>query len=249
MSDVNMRATMAEQPVFFSFGPRGTDEQSCSTARPGWIVQCDFDGTISVDDVTDTLLQRFGRDGWQALEVAWEQGRIGSRECMKGQVALLDMSEAELVAHLDGMAVDPHFAAFVQAARRSGIAVQVVSDGLDRAIAHVLHRHGLDDLPVFANRLVQTGEREWQMQSPHADPHCLRASGNCKCARAAEQQAVRTKVLYIGDGSSDFCVAGRADLVLAKSSLIGHCRARGIAHRPFVDFAEAIDMIPQEVLA
>ena len=30
----------------------------------GWMVQCDFDGTISVDDVTDTLLQRFGRHGW-----------------------------------------------------------------------------------------------------------------------------------------------------------------------------------------
>ena len=28
---------------------------------PGWMVQSDFDGTISVLDVTDTLLQRFGQ--------------------------------------------------------------------------------------------------------------------------------------------------------------------------------------------
>jgi 2-hydroxy-3-keto-5-methylthiopentenyl-1-phosphate phosphatase len=88
---------------------------------------------------------------------------------------------------------------------------------------------------------VLTGEREWQLQSPHADPHCLRASGNCKCARAVAQQALRRKVLYVGDGSSDFCVSGRADLVLAKASLIGHCKARGIAHRAFVDFSEALE--------
>ena len=30
-------------------------------ATPGWMVQSDFDGTISVLDVTDSLLQRFGQ--------------------------------------------------------------------------------------------------------------------------------------------------------------------------------------------
>ena len=69
------------------------------TAAPGWMVQSDFDGTISLLDVTDTLLNRFGKPGWQELEDAWERGEIGSRECMKGQVALLDMSESELNLH------------------------------------------------------------------------------------------------------------------------------------------------------
>lgn len=210
---------------------------------PGWIVQCDFDGTISVDDVTDSLLERFGRDGWRELEAAWERGDIGSRECMKGQIALLDMSEAQLLAHLDGMAVDPHFARFAQAAQQRGIAVQVVSDGLDRAIARILQRHGLGSLPVLANRLVQSGERQWTLQSPHADARCVRASGNCKCARAAEQQAQALRVLYIGDGTSDFCVAGKADIVLAKSGLIEHCRRNGIAHHPFTDFSEALALM------
>ena len=33
------------------------------TAAPGWMVQSDFDGTISLLDVTDTLLNRFGKPG------------------------------------------------------------------------------------------------------------------------------------------------------------------------------------------
>jgi 2,3-diketo-5-methylthio-1-phosphopentane phosphatase len=209
-----------------------------------WMVQCDFDGTISTTDVTDSLLQRFGRPGWQALEDAWERGEIGSRECMKGQVALLDMDREELDAHLATIVVDPHFGDFVQAARERGMPVQVVSDGIDYAIHSVLQRHGLGDLPVIANRLVQTGPRSWQLQSPWASANCLRASGNCKCERLAEQQARHGHVLFVGDGSSDFCVSGKADFVLAKYKLIDHCVANHIPHATFFDFSEALALLP-----
>lgn len=213
----------------------------------GWTIQSDFDGTISLLDVTDTLLNRFGQPGWQELEDAWERGEIGSRECMKGQVALLDMSEDELRAHLDGIAIDPGFVAFVQAARAHGVAVQVVSDGLDYAIRHVLARHGLGHLPVFANRLVQVGERAWRLESPWASARCERASGNCKCQRLAQAQGEGPgpsgRVLYVGDSTSDFCVSGRADFVLAKYKLIAHCEQHGIAHAPFTDFAHAVGLL------
>ena len=216
-----------------------------TAATAGWMVQSDFDGTISVLDVTDTLLNRFGRPGWVALEDAWERGDIGSRECMKGQVALLDMSAAELCAHLDDIAIDPGFAAFVAAAQARGVAVQVVSDGIDYAIRHVLARHGLGQLEVIANRLVQTGERSWRLESPWASAYCARASGNCKCERLAEQQAQHGRVLYVGDSTSDFCVSGKADFVLAKYKLIAHCEAQAIAHAPFENFAQATRLLDE----
>lgn len=208
-------------------------------APSDWVVQCDFDGTISVVDVTDSLLERFGLAGWRELEADWEAGQIGSRECMKGQIALLDMDEAQLNAHLDTIAIDPHFPAFVAAAERAGQVVQVISDGLDRAIRHVLARHGLGHLPVIANQLVQDGPRSWKLLSPFASAACVRASGNCKCERLAEQRARQRQVLYVGDGASDFCVSGKADFVLAKARLIGYCRDHQLPHAPFTDFAEA----------
>ncbi|MDE2414166.1 MAG: MtnX-like HAD-IB family phosphatase [Comamonadaceae bacterium] len=209
----------------------------------GWTIQSDFDGTISLLDVTDTLLTRFGQPGWQELEDAWERGEIGSRECMRGQVALLDMSEAELQAHLDGIAIDPGFAGFVHLAQEHGVQVQVVSDGLDYCIRHVLRRHGLGHLPVVANRLARTGERSWRLDFPWASPRCERASGNCKCERLAEAQGQTGRVLYVGDSTSDFCVSGRADYVLAKYKLIAHCERHGITHAPFTDFAQATDLL------
>src|SRR5689334_23944538 len=96
-----------------------------------WTLLCDFDGTISLEDTTDTLLERFGKPGWEKLEADWREGRIGSHDCMAGQVALLDMSRQELDAHLAERAVDPAFGAFVHTAQAQGMDVEILSDGLD----------------------------------------------------------------------------------------------------------------------
>ncbi len=213
------------------------------TGANGWMIQCDFDGTICISDLTDSLLGRFGRPGWEILEADWEVGKIGSCECMTGQVALLDMSLMELDAHLDALSIDPHFAAFAAVARERGILLQVVSDGFDYAIRRALAPHGLRDLPVLANHLVQVGARSWQLRSRTASTACERACGNCKCQHLVQQQAAHGKVLFVGDGRSDFCVAGKANFVLAKDRLIGHCRTHGIAHAPFDNFGDALPLM------
>jgi len=245
MPRLSLSSTPVRRTLSLARAASPSPSPSADRPAPGWMVQCDFDGTISTVDVTDSLLQRFGQPGWQALEDAWERGEIGSRECMKGQVALLDMDRAELDAHLATIDVDPHFAAFVREARALGMPVQVVSDGIDHAIRTVLARHGLEDLPVIANRLVQAGPRQWRLESPWASAACARASGNCKCERLQEQRARYGRVLFVGDSTSDFCVSGQADFVFAKYKLIGHCERQGIAHAPFADFGDTIALLHQ----
>jgi len=206
-----------------------------------WTILCDFDGTIALDDTTDTLLERFGQPGWERLESDWRAGRIGSRDCMAGQVALLDMSHDELDAHLAERAIDPSFAEFVRIAQAGGTHVEVSSDGLDYAIRSVLGRHGLGWLPITSNRLEPAGERRWRLEFPNASPACRVASGTCKCMRA---RATRKRVLLIGDGASDFCVAEAADFVFAKGRLIAYCIEKGIAHAPVLGFADVIAQLP-----
>ena len=209
-----------------------------------WTILCDFDGTIALDDTTDTLLERFARPGWEMLEANWRQGRIGSHDCMAGQIALLDMSRGELDAHLAECAIDPEFSAFVKAAHGAGVHIEVLSDGLDYAIRTILGRNGLDWLPITSNRLESAGEREWRLAFPNASATCRVASGTCKCARADKAQSARKQVLLIGDGGSDFCVAGAADFVFAKGKLVAHCRAQDIPHVAIHGFADALRLLP-----
>lgn len=209
-----------------------------------WTILCDFDGTVSVEDITDSLLERFGRPGWQAIEQAWRRGEIGSHDCMAQQVALLDASRAEMDAHLDTLSIDRAFPLFVAAVQDAGVPLAIVSDGIDYAIRRILGQHGLGELPVIANRLEAVGARGWQLDFPYGDPACRVASGNCKCACAARTREEDKRVLLIGDGASDFCVAGEADLVFAKHRLIEHCRSAGIPYVPITGFADALDLLP-----
>jgi len=209
-----------------------------------WTILCDFDGTVTVEDTTDTLLERFGRLGWEALEDDWRAGRINSHDCMAGQVALLDMTHDEFDAHLAERALDPQFADFVDAAKARDVPLEILSDGLDYVIHNILRRAGLDSLPVVSNRLQQVAEREWTLQFPNANTTCRVASGTCKCARASRAQNARRRVLLIGDGASDFCVAESADFVFAKGKLIAHCIAKRIPHAAIHGFADALTLLP-----
>lgn len=209
----------------------------------GWAILCDFDGTVSVEDVIDSLLDRFGQPGWEVLERAWREGRIGSRECMAGQVELLQASRAELDEHLAGLWIDHAFPDFVAMTRALGVPLRIVSDGLDYAIHRILARYGLDDLPLAANHLAPgIPPRQWRLTSPFQASGCR--SGTCKCASVEQARQGGLKTLLIGDGASDFCAADRADFVFAKHRLIEHCRAAGIAYVPINGFEEALELLP-----
>ncbi|MFD1260209.1 MtnX-like HAD-IB family phosphatase [Entomomonas asaccharolytica] len=209
------------------------------------IILCDFDGTISLKDVTDILLTHFGKDGCEDLEEQWLAGVIGSQECMSKQIALMDATLDELDNVLAQVEIDPDFKAFVNKALDEDIVVHVVSDGLDYAIQSVLKRHNLGTLPVFANRLLHDNKRSWRLDFPYASTGCVKASGNCKCAHLQKQQQHFNNVLYVGDGTSDYCVSHKVDLVFAKDKLISYCQQHSINHYKIRNFADALDVLPR----
>ncbi len=211
----------------------------------GWTILCDFDGTISVEDVIDSLLDRFGRPGWEALEQDWRAGRIGSRECMTGQVALLDMTREDLDEHLSSLWIDHAFPAFVAQARELSTPIRVVSDGLDYAIHKILGRYGLDDLPLAANHLAPATPPK-SVAAHLAVPGRRLPQWYLQVRLVAEQaRKGGTKTLLIGDGASDFCAADRVDFVFAKHRLIEHCRAAGIPYVPITGFEDALELLPR----
>lgn len=223
------------------------DQHLPFSAQPSPIsthVLCDFDGTIALLDVTDALLERFAPPAWREIEAQWLAGAFGSRECMARQVGLLQASLAELNNFLDSVPIDPAFGAFAQLCQSVGsLQLSVVSDGLDYAIQRILSRHGLGHLRVLANRLVPLGPQSagrYRLESPHQHSDCRSQAGTCKCALANPAAAGNIQTVLIGDGTSDFCAAQQVDFVFAKDQLLAHCKARGIAHQAFNDFAGLI---------
>lgn len=209
-----------------------------SNSPSAWHIICDFDGTISLKDSTDFLLNQFALPGWIEIEQQWEQGQIGSRSCMQQQIALLDISEQQFASALADLEIDQGFLELVQFCAFNKLELSIVSDGLDRAIHMILNRYQLDHLPIIANHMTATTARRWQLESPYADPHCLSQSGTCKC-KISKPDGSR-QVVLIGDGRSDFCLAEQAHVVFAKSSLLKHCQRQHIPHHPFTQLSEII---------
>ncbi len=207
-----------------------------------WRVVCDFDGTITPFDVTDAILTRFADPSWEEVEREWLNGAMTARDCMDRQVQLIDVPAPELDAWLDSVPVTDGFREFAALCKARGLSLTVVSDGLDYAIKRVLSRNGVGDLPVIANRLRFRGESGYKLEFPYGVEGC--PSGVCKCAVA---KAMGGKALLIGDGRSDCCVAGAADLVFAREGkeLLRRCKAEGYPHRVFNDFFDVAALLEE----
>ena len=70
----------------------------------------DFDNTITTFDVLDGIIKRFAKDkNWVKLEENWRAGKIGSRECLSGQLKSVKASKKELLSYLDSVKLDKSF--------------------------------------------------------------------------------------------------------------------------------------------
>ena len=201
-------------------------------------VYVDFDGTIAPSDPTDNVFDRFCDPAWREIEREWQQGLRTARDCMASQVDLLRATPEALDRLLRTFPIDPHFPGFVELCRRWRLQVVVVSDGMDRAVRQVLQAAGLN-LPFFANRLQWLGGERWRLDFPFARRDCMAALGNCKCGHGLQAGGGSIQIA-VGDGRSDFCLAGRSHLVLAKGQLAAHCRSEKIPHWPIADFSDAV---------
>ncbi len=208
--------------------------------RPGaTLYLCDFDGTVALEDVGNRFFATFATDrpAWEAILADWVAGRCGGREVLARECALVDVDEARIARFVAGRRLDPAFAPFVLAARAAGGEVTIASDGLLTYIRPLLDRHGLADVVARSNGARLVGRRLEPAFGSPAGEGCGRC-GTCKGAVLAAVAAGWARTVFVGDGLSDRCAAPLADVVYAKDDLLVHCRARGIAARPFATFAD-----------
>ncbi|MGH9430963.1 MAG: MtnX-like HAD-IB family phosphatase [Terriglobia bacterium] len=213
------------------------------------IIFCDFDGTITEVDATDQILTQLAHPSWRDVEQEWTRGLIGSRECLERQMALVEATPAEINALIDAIPVDPYFARFDRLARRSGIPLYVVSDGLDNVIRRALRKAGVrralrNGSSFFSSALRFEGGR-LRISFPHGSPDCTHGCATCKPALMERQARGRYRVIYIGDGLSDRFAVERADVIFAKRQLLAYCRHRGVNAHVFETFRDIIRALPE----
>ena len=119
----------------------------------------------------------------------------------------------------------------------------IVSHGLDFYIEALLEKEGLNQIPVYAvNTNFASDGLRYEYTFTYPDDS---AKGNSKGLIVNRFQQEGYKVIYIGDGRSDFEAAIEADDVFAHSILANQCERHGIPFRPFHDFGDVLSLLRQ----
>ncbi len=196
----------------------------------------DYDGTIALTDVSDSVMAGHVTAEWEALAAEYDAGFTGSRRLMEREMEMLRAEESALLATAAAQPHDMGFVDLVHRAREARIPVEIVSDGFGFFIEPALAALGVPELPVVTARTTFAGRRP-SIEFPNGHPTCF-VCGTCKRQRVLAYRAVGRRVLFIGDGESDRYAAGYSDIVFAKRSLERICLEAGWPFHRWTAFSE-----------
>jgi HAD superfamily phosphoserine phosphatase-like hydrolase len=184
------------------------------------------------------LVRRYaGEDAWNAIEAQLLGGEISLRDALQAEASLVRAGFDEACAVLEkAVRFDPTFADFVEDCEARGVALAIVSSGVEPVIRRALERHGLARVPVIANAL-DPDPNGWHIRFRDA-----LANGTDKAAIVRAARDDGAFVTYVGDGLSDFDAALAADYVYAKRGrrLERFVSSRGVPFTAFSHFSELV---------
>ncbi|WP_072774174.1 MtnX-like HAD-IB family phosphatase [Desulfitobacterium chlororespirans] len=200
----------------------------------------DFDGTIVTQDMCALLVETLAGEGWRELNEGWERKELSTLECARRTFKLFNSNDPEVFRQLIDQAVfDPRFSDFAAFCERRGFSLIILSDGYDFYIEYLLQREGLS-LPYYANKLLFAPQLD--VETPYSSGEC-ELCGVCKLQLMEKLLKPGYRSVYIGDGTSDFCPAERADKVFAKSRLYQHCQEVGKEAQLFESFQDILQTV------
>jgi 2-hydroxy-3-keto-5-methylthiopentenyl-1-phosphate phosphatase len=201
----------------------------------------DFDGTVTREDLLDTIASRFGDPVvYQEVEDGLDEGRMPLREVITREFRPVRKPLEEVVRwELENVHIRPGFGELVELARKRGWRFVIVSSGFHELIEPILEREGVA-VELHANR-VDPRQDGWQVQWQY-DEHCDVCGESCKRSIVREFGG-DGEIVYVGDGYSDRCAAEASDRVFATRGLARYLEERGVPYEPFDDFHEIAERL------
>jgi 2-hydroxy-3-keto-5-methylthiopentenyl-1-phosphate phosphatase len=194
----------------------------------------DFDGTVTEQDLLDTIAIRFGDpEVYQEVDDGLDEGRLPLREVITREFQPVRTPLDDVVRwELDNVRVRPGFRELVELAAQRGWRVVIVSSGFHELIEPILEREGVE-VELHANRVDPRADG-WRVLWQY-DESCDSCGESCKRS-VVQEFAGDDEIVYIGDGYSDRCAAEASDRVFATRGLARYLDERGIEYERFDDF-------------
>lgn len=219
------------------------------------VILSDFDGTITTVDVTDTMCREAIPERWAEVEARWLAGEINHITCYELEYEALGYTQTQIDAFLESVTVSPGTERLLRAAQERGWEFHILSAGFDYFIERILHDRGLP-VPYTANTMRFDDQGRPQLSFLDSClPGCtrfLQPCAGCKPIAWRQWKSRGYHVAYIGDGTTDFCLADTfkteaeaGDLIFAKDRLLEYCRNNDIPAVPFATLGDVADHLTE----
>jgi len=212
------------------------------------IILSDFDGTISIQDVNNAIFEKFGDEQSEIIEEKLINNQISDREAMKRHYSRLTMNKKRFKTFIENnINLDPYFSEFYENIKENNIDFAIISGGFLEYIKITLKKENINyQDEIYANQLVFDNDKV-KPNFLHDIETCDKIfgpCGNCKF-KLLSQHPSSKKIIYIGDGLTDRCVAGTTDYLLVKNNSIleEYCKKNQIKHHGFNSFQEVNGII------
>ena len=203
----------------------------------------DYDGTITTQDTIDLVLDTFGAPNWLEISKALDRAGAKNIERMTAEFVGFHASVAEVKALVsERIGIDETFRGLVDLARGRGWKLVVLSHGISQSLETMFEKYGISGVEWHANALREdNGSVRITFPEQYAieDGECSTLCGVCKGGHLRRAKREGYTTVYIGDGITDRCGAGRADIVFAKRYLKKYLTQQG---KPFVEFQSFADV-------
>ncbi|KTW26236.1 uncharacterized protein T551_03536 [Pneumocystis jirovecii RU7] len=219
----------------------------------------DFDGTIVMQDTGHLLFDKYGcgPERRAALEASLARGECSFRDVSEELWGKLRLSLAQSIAWvLPNLEIDPGFRNFLEFCMCNGISFRIISSGLRplllAALSKFIGPEIAEQIEIISNNVNITPEGHWEPiwcdETPlgHDKAASIRkcmAVSRLSCGSESGNAMGRDRtprIVFIGDGVSDFSVVKDVDILFARKglSLEKYCLERGISYIPYETFAD-----------
>ena len=206
-------------------------------------VQLDFDGTVTVEDVSFLLLDTFVGSQWRKYLDEYSHGDISVGTFNKKVFGMMQADKktmTDFVLTSDRVKIRPGFTEFLDYCKKKDYKIVIVSNGLTFYIEAILGKLGVDGLDIHAaeNVFYPGG-----MRVRYLGPDGKEIEVGFKEAYTDMLCQQGYQVIYVGDGNSDIYPSRKAKHVCATASLLQRCHAEKLKCFPFYNFYEVIDVL------
>jgi 2-hydroxy-3-keto-5-methylthiopentenyl-1-phosphate phosphatase len=199
----------------------------------------DFDGTVTLVDTLEYLLNNFADASWQNIEEQIAKNEISEAVGLKEQFKLINVEKEKALERLDTVVqLDPFAIEFFQWCEDKRIPTTIVSGGFRWIISHFLKKHGIQKIDLKSNdSIVENGK--WKIIPGDNSLDCNKCN-HCKTQYIHSAKNKGFTTIYIGNGNTDRCPSMQADIVFAKAELKKFCQKEKIQFYSFRDLGEVM---------